>query len=309
MRDITRIHSPKVTGQAYGIEVELENVLLGVDQRGWDAVGDGSLRGGGVEFLTPPVSLATAREMLRDLYRMKHEHGWTGGPRCGIHIHMDMNSRTVKQAHAFVVAYACVEPALFAMCGPEREANIFCVPWYRAQNGLTEVRNLFWRGSRDALLRLRRAQSKYTAMYLEPLARFGTMEFRGAPVYENVGDMLDLLTAFSQLLHSTLEANPADIVDQFSADPDAALAQFMPICGGSGALIDGADSAGIAASLVRTKPLPPKWEFLGLNTGDTAPRENHRGQILEELDGAGNEYRLENARVRLRPAPAQRRRR
>lgn len=188
-----------VPDEAYGIEVEVE----GVDQyynedtdrhewavyppQGWDVKSDGSLRDGGAEFVSEPLGFSDAVVAVRRLWHLRDDEGWSYGARCGVHVHINMRSLTPAQIATGLCLYAATEPAWFDLCGPDREQNIYCIPWYRAE------------GEVDLVVEALEGEGefgqtcKYTALYTEPLVRFGTVEFRGAPVFERFEQMKRLL--------------------------------------------------------------------------------------------------------------------
>jgi hypothetical protein len=90
--------------------------------------------------------------------------------------------------------YALLEPEFVNFAGQEREENIFCIPWYRAH---TEVENIrVWTENRFSG---RNPPSKYSALFVGPLASYGTIEFRSAPTWQDKAKLLIWLQFVSKL--------------------------------------------------------------------------------------------------------------
>ena len=192
-------HGVDQPAQRFGVEVELEGVSSYPEcaTPTWSYKPDGSLRDGGMEFITPPNTYEDTVKAIEFLYRLKSENGWRGSSRCGTHVHVEMNSRTWDEVHALVVAYALSEPLIYNMCGAARDENIYCIPWYRSDVECGRIRTAMATGDSYALHVLRDT-NKYSGLYLEPLDRFGTVEFRMPPVFRTS----DGLCAFLRVVDS-----------------------------------------------------------------------------------------------------------
>jgi hypothetical protein len=191
------------SGEKYGIEVEAEGCpvdrapeLAWSDAfyRHWSMAGDGSLRNGGIEFISKPLARAYVPPAVDSLWRYMDEGRFHPSVRTGIHIHCNMMGKTVADTLRVLHHYALVEPQLFDFVGKEREENIYCIPWYRAHDEPQAVRA--WLMSRETpdlreyVTTRDRAPCKYSALFVEPLRRLGTIEFRHAPTFTERADML-----------------------------------------------------------------------------------------------------------------------
>jgi hypothetical protein len=246
--------------QLYGVEIEVENChnVGWADEAGWQVIGDGSLRGAGIEFISPPVEYATLKTMLMAYYHAHHENGYHANTRTGIHVHMDMRCRTLEQVAAICAVYAIVEPILFSMCGPEREECIYCVPWYRATEDIKLLRTVLDNPGQAA--GHINATCKYAALYLEPLLRFGTIEFRQAPTFVTYEEMMLWVDAIRRLVvFGEYRKTPEEVLDY---DLDRLIGFIFPGLDLDLAkeMIEENDSLGVAAYLVRTKP-KMDWSF------------------------------------------------
>lgn len=158
---------------------------------------DGSLRNGGVEFVTNGglggQSLFSAFERITHLLANVIEYQDTF--RCSTHMHVNMLDFTVPQVAKFLMVYAACEPYLFAHCGQYRRSSNFCVP---VGDSLPFHKNLIANLFEDACATRSgsRVTNKYTAMNLQPLfgsdrvRPIGTVEFRGGRPMTTMDDFL-----------------------------------------------------------------------------------------------------------------------
>lgn len=224
-----------------GIELELEGFTPSSQEQAarlvsplWTIVADGSLRNGGVEFITTGglggERLAAAIHQIQDaLEVVNYDASW----RCSTHMHVNMLDFTVNQVVRFLLVYAACEPVLFNFCGPYRKSSNFCTPM---QDSIPFHRNIMSRMWDDAVSRRWPMQhcNKYVALNILPLfpdnrgRALGTVEFRGGRPLVNREDMFkqanlllsikeyvrnftgteeELLVSLSQGVHSTVYAN------------------------------------------------------------------------------------------------------
>lgn len=168
----------------YGIELEYENVdLPGRNPRLWTTTGDGSLRNNGVEFVSSVLSreeMPQALDLVEEFLRPLRPNP---SPRCGIHVHLNMRPHTVGQLFSFLTAYVLLEPSIFQHFCPERLTSSFCVPLYKNNNVLSRAHEAVQSARRGERLPLSNLvnTSKYSAMNLASLLRFGTVESRQLP--------------------------------------------------------------------------------------------------------------------------------
>ncbi len=276
--------------QLFGVEIEVErgHDSYWVDDSEWMRVEDGSLRDDGMEFITPPVEMDTLSSMVDEYYRQHDDRGYRATIRTGIHVHADMRWRSLEQVSAICTVYALLEPLLFEMCGPDREENIYCVPWYRAPDEADLLRELLdqdeWREVHHRL----EGACKYSALYLEPLRRLGTIEFRQAPTFENAAEMKAWAKVVDKLTKlGTYLGTPERVVEYWRKYPVAVLRFVMGNSvdvDRSMLLIEECDSEGVATRLVRTRQ---KFSWVH--------------QLDEPLDESGVYYRHAGNGERQRP--------
>lgn len=169
-------------GQRFGIELEVENGSIPdafSSQNFWTYIEDGSLRNSGLEFVSRPLASDELDVALRLFYGWMGRMDYTGSVRTSTHVHVNVLDHTMEELGAVLAAYSIVEPLLFKVCGSEREECIYCVPWYRAD----EQVGLAAQAINQQRSRYFGNACKYSSLYLEPLVRFGTLEFRHAPLF------------------------------------------------------------------------------------------------------------------------------
>lgn len=180
-----------------GIEVEVEEYKVDVvnpNNPFWTVKPDGSLRNNGMEFVTiggmVGEEIEKAVEWLCDV-AIKNKLS-TGYPRAGIHIHMDvtdMNSTDSLELARLMQTAMILEPAMFAYAGEHRRACGFCDAFQDSSADFNYISDVLFRWDDKTLTpninRLLSEDtnyiSKYQAINLLPLSRFGTLEFRQLP--------------------------------------------------------------------------------------------------------------------------------
>lgn len=172
--------------QNIGVEVEVENVKQDVEQmqerrdllKLWDIHDDHSLRDNGLEFVTHgPLFGDDLDGALDNLVTIAQKMKWRGSERTGIHIHMDMRDCDQTELIMLSCLYAICERPLFHWIGEHRLENIYCLPWFRAQDNLKYVAALGMTngdGIQDAVSKLQR----YSALNLASLSKYATVEYR-----------------------------------------------------------------------------------------------------------------------------------
>lgn len=212
---------PDPTSRLYGVEVEYENVIDPPCVRDihWSATPDGSLRNNGLEFITEPIPLHNAVTAFRHLNNVAKFAGWEDTARTGIHVHADMRDLTFDRVKGVIAAYAAFEPLMFRLVDPTREENIYCVPWYRAPDQAGIVPFL-GRGRMDTERTAGMALVKYSALYLRPLWRFGTLEFRQAETWREPAPFRRWICAISRLVEWGKDETPASVIEKCSSNPN-----------------------------------------------------------------------------------------
>lgn len=212
---------PDPTSRLYGVEVEYENVIDPPNVRDirWNVTPDGSLRNNGLEFITHPISLHQAVTAFRHLNRVAGQESWEDTARTGIHVHADMRDLTFDRVKGVIAAYAAFEPLMFRLVDTTREENIYCVPWYRAPD---QARVVPFLGRRriDTERTAGVGLVKYSALYLRPLWKFGTLEFRQAETWRDPAPFRRWICAISRLVEWGKDETPESVIEKCSSNPN-----------------------------------------------------------------------------------------
>lgn len=164
-----------------GIELEFEGFDDMYPELGyWDCEGDPSLRNGGVEFISHPLSSKDLVPALDEVQTTIEDFGVMATDRCGLHVHMNVQYWTWSKLLRYLTLYALMEPTIFHEFADGRQDNHFCVP-LTLDNDLIDkiaadavnLRN----GKRHVDIHLTHG-AKYSALNLRPIDGQGTMEFR-----------------------------------------------------------------------------------------------------------------------------------
>jgi len=165
-----------------GVEIEVEGAYDVREITGWRREGDGSLRDGGLElvFSQPkrgPAAQTAIRRAINELVRARARTSY----RTSIHVHCDVESAQLRTKGLIraIALYILLERALFAWEGNNRECNNFCVPMYKASTVLSDFARIVQMPPelrRDEMSTFE--SSRYNALNLHALYKFGTLEFR-----------------------------------------------------------------------------------------------------------------------------------
>ena len=169
----------RVSGNHFiaGLECEIEDLTSIhediADGSIWEITSDGSLRNSGKEFISRPLdkqSLLSAFDNLHNSLQYKSSDcGVRFSQRTSTHIHVNCLDLEEEQVKAIVLWYALFEPIFFLMASPIRRNNIHCV-------GLDQT--VLSESYKRPLAYQKQRWSKYTALNILPLSKYGTIEFR-----------------------------------------------------------------------------------------------------------------------------------
>jgi len=252
-------------GERYGIEVEAERLLQVDDglrwseafRKYWSLTSDGSLRHNGVEFVSNPLAKTSVPPAIAALWPYFEEGRMRPSVRTGIHVHVSCLGLNTDQVMRIALHYALMEPVFTYFAGPAREENIYCIPWYRAHDEPNAVRT-FLSGERGE-----RSPCKYSALFVGPLATFGTIELRHAPTWTDPETMLTWWR-MAQALYRTYRTE-YDILEEYLLVGPAGFArQVLTGIGGVAipptSVFDECDVESVAEILAEVPPtVHPAW--------------------------------------------------
>ncbi len=191
-----------------GLECEIENVTRKNNPFYWSITKDGSLRNGGLEFITHPIKVTRVERALNELFTNVLEQGYKYSDRTSIHVHMNVRTLTVAQLKSLVLTYMVFERALFHWVGQDRDKNIYCVPLYDIQltggliSKLDDIRNFGWQ--------------KYTALNMKPILEKGTIEFRHLYGTDNVQKIITWINFLLSLKKYALRNDPLVVIERIT---------------------------------------------------------------------------------------------
>lgn len=179
-----------------GIEIEVEGIGSGAYEswltrapRWFQVHSDGSLRNGGVEFITLPFDATYASSILNYFFTSltRTNPGFVFTNRCSIHVHLDMTDTTYWQFESLYQLYLCFERQFYEYAGDIRENSNFCVPVSATpfeEYFFSTSKTRTWNTLLNCIPDLDAA--KYTGLNITRLRDLGTVEFRHLPGYKRV---------------------------------------------------------------------------------------------------------------------------
>lgn len=163
------------------IEVEGENLPRVVDKI-WKVVPDGSLRGGGLEYVyRQPIKAQRIGESLEELAKAfaEAEAQPVFSFRTSVHVHVNCLDLEYQQVLNCIYTYFLLENILVDFCGEGRKGNRFCLRLQDADGSLEYIERLFSSKGRVGIFqRIPRDMIRYASLNIEALPKFGTLEFR-----------------------------------------------------------------------------------------------------------------------------------
>lgn len=159
-----------------GIEVEVENIRdipRNFDRCLWTTHDDGSLRNGGIEFVTLAVAGKEIPAAIYNLFdNLPKDADFS--ERTSIHVHVNIREQTVDQLLTVLLLYITFERLLYQFAGSHRAKNIFCVPIQETRYPYI-LSDAFIHQSIPELID---KWKKYSGLNLRRIKDFGTLEYR-----------------------------------------------------------------------------------------------------------------------------------
>ena len=171
-----------------GIEIEVENVDIADINADlgqvWSVGRDGSLRPPeySAEIKSPRSGYA-GTALLESIIAADESIPLRSGSfswRCATHVHVDVRDKQLDDLKYSLVLYALIEPFIFAWDGTGRHESRFCMPWWVCAEDISTASAIARENDDHDLHNWISRFSKYTAMNLAPMNKFGTIEFRHA---------------------------------------------------------------------------------------------------------------------------------
>ena len=170
-------------------DVDIEEFTYDSDTNGvqfgtgyWNIKSDGSLREGGVEFVTKKLfgkDLSMALDELDNYLTANTIPNSNPSDRCSIHIHLDVTDLDKNEYARLLIDYAVFENVLFHYCGVDRKENLYCLPFAKSDDFKRTLSNILTSVSKDIDFRKYvNGFPKYSALNLRATATYGSLEFR-----------------------------------------------------------------------------------------------------------------------------------
>lgn len=202
---------------AIGMEFEFENVRnippLLANTQYWADKEDGSLHDRGREFVfIEPLFGMDAYTAIEQIVAEARGANFRTSLRTGIHVHLDVRDMTPPQLIGLIALYLLFEPALYRWAGEGREANNFCIPYYKAENAIaqaTAVLNALYdseRGVNTNAVVASNAFNRYAGLNLKSVAQFGSIEFRQLPTTLDFTRIITWINFIMSLKRAALDA-------------------------------------------------------------------------------------------------------
>ena len=168
----------------YGVEFELEGSKLPDAVLGWTTTHDGSLREGGVEYVTAkPLELEKVLEAIDRMEEATKKSKIFDTGYAGTHVHVNVSDLTITQMFSFALLFLALEDVIAdKYYGYGRKGNMFCLCASDAEGLIAYLRDATTRG--DIYL-LKTDNIRYSSLNFSSLFKHGTLEFRGQ---DGIGD-------------------------------------------------------------------------------------------------------------------------
>lgn len=171
------------TVPAFGIEIELENVVINDvawKWNWWQAKGENSLRNHGVEFVSLPAPFAQRAEVLAQVPKMIKAYSSTKPDlsiRCSTHMHLNVSHMTMREVLHAMLTWYLLENLIVRTQSNYRQGNLFCLRMCDAESISTSLFNVIEDPGRFNTIFNKNAV-KYSALNLAPIHELGTVEWR-----------------------------------------------------------------------------------------------------------------------------------
>ena len=219
-----------------GYEVEVEGLRKPLNLSGlWESKPDGSLRDNGIEYVfAHPLKGADVVTAVVEIMAALNKSKCSMSHRCGAHMHIDVRDMNEDTLASFIAHIVMFERAMYAYSGADRDSNIFCLPYYKAERGLDGFGLMLANRNFDYLFE---STDKYYGVNLRAIQRYGSVEFRMLP---GTLDVARVLTWINVLLSMRKAAVSMGSVDKFlhtvsssgvldyAAEVFAGVPEFLP---------------------------------------------------------------------------------
>lgn len=174
----------KVAKGDVGIEIECEGKnLKEIFTDVWKTTHDGSLRGRYPDqtaeyVLDHPIPVGAVEAAIINLKESLEGATFEFSYRTSVHVHVNVQQLKYEQLLAMLYTYYLLEEPLMTFSGKKRKGNNFCLRLQDAEGMLQTVNKMFEHGE-FGIKFIPQDVIRYSAMNLEALKKYGSVEFRG----------------------------------------------------------------------------------------------------------------------------------
>lgn len=172
-------------GRKYGVELELifpsgvgagavRDALAAAGVNGWDVKYDGSLRGNGLEVVSPPLTGEAGLREIDAACAALNALGATVNPSCGMHVHHDISDLTIDDVKRVARGWKANANLIDGLVAPSRRYN--GSTQYCARLSEQDMQQI---DRCDTISDLRHLSvGRYRSLNLTAYGRYGTIEIR-----------------------------------------------------------------------------------------------------------------------------------
>lgn len=162
-----------------GIRVESQSYNHRVPQGLWKLVTDGSLSGGGLELVSPPLKgIEGMKQVEKIMNALSSLEGVKVDRTCGVHVHHDINEITLEGVKRIVGRYVKAEKAIDSLMPVSRRGknNQYCKTLIQINDEEYTLRSIENAPSIEGIARV--FGGRYVKLNLQSYVKYGTIEFR-----------------------------------------------------------------------------------------------------------------------------------
>lgn len=221
-KTIATIFGRSMKNADVGIELELEGWGF-PEVTGWTAKSEGSLQNG-VEYVSKPMKTASVKDAVDGVATRIKTEGGTIKPsyRCSTHIHVNVLPETLENVLGYMVVFTMFEPLLLALCGPQRDGNLFCMSSFDTGDTISSFESLCDVFDHYAERGWGYERGKYSSFNTGRLPDLGTLEARCFPLSvegEVVSGWVDWLIAMKDLSRGQTDKTYRELWKNVRQDP------------------------------------------------------------------------------------------
>lgn len=228
------VHKKRVTGDI-GIENELEGIgpageIMPLNNsKFWTDKVDDSLRSGTEFVLVKPVSIFHLSEAIEEFFRIIRNYNPRTSIRTSTHIHVNVQTKTVREVYNIIIAYYLIEELLIMTQPKERIGNLFCLRMKDSNAIFQFLKQSLVPEYEYFFSFFREENHKYSALNLCPVLQLGSLEFRFLAAILSEKEMLRWSVLFYELVSVASKIDMTKLLDLYDTIPvKQFLRQLLP---------------------------------------------------------------------------------